>query len=73
MNKKNYFLLWEINDYPEMGGGHFFEYFETAEQMDKYVNKNLLDNSRHEIVLACEIKESFNYIAKEKVTILERE
>lgn len=72
MKKKNFFLLWNVNDYPEMGGGNFFEYFETAEEMDKFVNQNLINQNRYGIILACKIEESFIYTAKEKVTILER-
>lgn len=44
----NYLLIYEINDFPEEGGGTAFETFETADDMHHFANMLLTkDNERY--------------------------
>lgn len=64
-----YILVYNVDEYPEMGGGIQFESFETPEALDKRVEK--IYNS-HDILAAGELTE-YTYKEVETVTKIIRE
>lgn len=66
-------LIYEIDDYPECGGGIDFELFEEVEEMDAKVNELLqVCKDKLEIKFAGHINVIFNYEPKQLITIYER-
>lgn len=41
---KNYILIWEIKDYPDMGGGTEYDFFDDIKQVEEKVNELVKDN-----------------------------
>lgn len=68
-----YILIYEKLDYPENGGGIYYEVFETPELMDKQV-QNLANKPdfKFEILLAASLGTEFEYAPVEMVKTFER-
>jgi len=69
MSFVKYILVYNINDYPEMGGGLQYEEFKTDVELDKKV---LEIYNFHDIIVAGKVEE-FKYKEVETVTKKERE
>lgn len=64
-----YILVYEVDDYPEMGGGTKYEDFDTIEALDKRVEEIY---NCHAITAVGELK-PFTYKEVETVTKIVRE
>jgi len=64
-----YILVYEIDDYPDNGGGTKYEEFNTVEALDKRVIEIY---NFHDITIAGKVEE-FKYKPVETVTKIERE
>jgi len=68
----NFALIYNVNTYPDLGGGMHHEQFETLNLMTEAVNKLSNDHgSEFEIVAAYEIREQITYKPVTRVTKLE--
>lgn len=64
---KAYILIWNINDYPDMGGGTEYEFFENIEQTEEKVNE-LTKDSRITISFCGHLKDEIKFKPVEKIT-----
>lgn len=65
---KNYLLIWSINDYPEMGGGIDYDFFEDIESLENKVNELNKDyKERFQLDFACEIESEIELKPVEKI------
>lgn len=63
-----YILVYNVNEYPDMGGGIHFEDFETEQELDKRVSEVMPE---HEIFAVGELK-AFEYKAIDWITKVQR-
>lgn len=64
---KNYILVWDINDYPELGGGIKFDFFENISEVENKVNE-LSTDSRVKISFCGQLQNEIKFKPAEKVT-----
>ncbi len=64
---KNIILVWNVNDYPEMGGGIYYDFFEDIEKVEIKVNGLTKDESIS-ILFCGEIKKEIVFEPVEKIT-----
>ena len=64
---KDYVLIWDINDYPENGGGTEYELLENISEVEKKVNE--ITRDPRIIILFCgHLRDEIKFKAVEKVT-----
>jgi hypothetical protein len=68
---KKFIVVYEVNDYPDCGGGTYYEEFASDELLDKRVSEIVLDK-RNSLTVAGELK-TYEYKAVEYVTKVERQ
>jgi len=62
-----YILVWNVDDYAEMGGGIGYEMFNDTKQLHRRA-KELLSQDDTDIFYSGEVKSEFIYEAVERVT-----
>jgi hypothetical protein len=65
---KNFVLIWNVNEYPEMGGGIQIAFFESINKAEEKVNEITKDENVS-IYFCGEIKKEIVFEPIEKVTI----
>lgn len=56
-----YIIVYEIDDYPEMGGGKDIEIFDTENEMHDRVNELAVRNNKLRIIIAGFLQFGFEY------------
>jgi len=65
-----YILVYDVNGYPEEGGGTYYEEFDTIQSLDNRVSEIMTDK-QNTLVAAGEFK-PYEYKAVEYITKIER-
>jgi hypothetical protein len=65
---KDYILIWDINDYPDNGGGTEYDLFENISDVEKKVNELTEDTRDISISFCGRLREEIKFKAVEKVT-----
>lgn len=66
-----YIIVYQVHDYPGMGGGTYYQEFDTPELLDKKVSE-VMGNKDHSLTIAGEFN-AYEYKAVEYVTKIERQ
>ncbi len=61
-----YIIIWDVNDYPDMGGGVNFELFENIKQVENKVN-DLMKDSKTVISFCGKITDEIKFKPVEKI------
>lgn len=69
---EKYILAWEVNDYPDYGGGIEFATFKDTKEITQKVNE-LKEDARIEILFCYKIAEEIKFKPVEKVVSWEIE
>lgn len=68
--EKPYLLVYNMNDYPDSGGGLYMDRFSTIEELDKKVNEVAANGD--DIDFAGRIFEEYEYKPVQHITKMER-
>jgi len=67
IEEANYLIVYKVLDYPENGGGTYYEGFTTLDEMDKFFNETF-GGDRTKLIACVKIAEHIKYEQKTTVT-----
>ena len=66
---ENYFVAWEICEYPDMGGGTYYAEFDSFDKLEDHINKELESwKDKFNIIRSGYIQLEYNFEPVEIIT-----